>query len=232
MGQISKVHRGLAYGDGVMSGAGLAGKLVKLSGADTFALNTDATVASFGILAADCADGGRPTVYCDGGIYETDVYAGDNLQPDDGLYCGSDSKLTGGYDDATQAIKASKTFGAADHRITLQALNGGTIGHGISLTMVKNGNNTALAVTVSALDISVALATGATGDITSTCADVVEAINEDAEANLLVRAASSDGTGLVAAASKTVLAGGADAAVKAGTVISIVDGLMKFLLAR
>jgi hypothetical protein len=234
MGQIQVVHRGLAYGDGVMSGAGLAGKLVKLSGADTFAPNTDPTVESFGILAVDCADGGRPTVYCDGGIYETDVFASAGLQPGDGLYCDSNSKLAGGYDDATQAIKATLTTGTADtNQIVWQAKNGGTIGNGISITIVKNGTATPLSISVSSLAITVNLETAAvTGNVVSTAAEVVDAIDADTDASALVRAVALTPSGVQAAKTHTHLADGADAALKVGTVLSVVGSVLKFVFKR
>jgi len=231
---IQKVHRGLAYGDGVMSGAGLAGQLVKLVGADTFAVNTSPTVESFGILAFDCADGQRPTIYCDGGIYETDVFTSADLAPQDGLYCGSDSKLRGGYDDATAAIKATLTTGTLNtNQIVWQAKTGGVIGDTISVTIVKSGTSTPLSVSVSNTDITVNLATAAvTGDVLSTAAEVVAAIVASTPSSALVRATALTPSGVMAAKTKTQLAGGADAALKVGTVLSVVNGLCKFLLKR
>ena len=234
MAKCNQVHRGLAYGDGFMSGAGACGKVVKLVGNDTFALNSGEsapTTQSFGVLAKDCADGGRPTVFTQKGIYETDVFSGENLQAGDGLYCDSNAKLAGGYDDSMQAIKASKTIGATGKQITLQCKFGGALGNTVTITLVKSGNSTALAVTVDGTDISVALATDSDGDITSTCKDVVDAINEDDEASVIVRAATSNDEAVIAAGvTKTNLAGGANAALRIGRVISVVDGLLKFAL--
>lgn len=84
MATFSVVHQGLAYGDGVMSGAGSCGQAVKLSGNDTFVVNTDPTAQSAGFLKKDCADGAMPTVMMGGGVFETDVceagiVAGNNL---------------------------------------------------------------------------------------------------------------------------------------------------------
>ena len=55
------------------------------SGNDLFAVNTDPTVRSFGILIKDYDAGDMPGIYCDGGVYETDVFegtinAGDDLK--------------------------------------------------------------------------------------------------------------------------------------------------------
>lgn len=92
MATFSTVHQGLAYGDGVMKGAGQRGKCVKMDGDDTFALNTSAAVQTIGFLKSDAADGTMPTVMCNGGIYETDVFT-TGIAAGDNLICGADSKL-------------------------------------------------------------------------------------------------------------------------------------------
>lgn len=76
MSYLNPCHPGLAYGDGVMQGAGLAGQFVKLIGDDLFAVNTDPNVVSAGVLYKDVADGEMPTIYMGGGVYETDNYDG------------------------------------------------------------------------------------------------------------------------------------------------------------
>ncbi len=73
---INANHRGLAYGDGHMQGDGQLGRFVKLVGDDLFAVNTDPTTASFGVLIKDYTDGEMPGIYCQGGVYETDVFEG------------------------------------------------------------------------------------------------------------------------------------------------------------
>lgn len=67
MAYITPVHQGLSYGDGILQGAGSLGQVVKLVGNDVFAVNTDPTLKSFGILAKDYTDGQMPGVYCNGG---------------------------------------------------------------------------------------------------------------------------------------------------------------------
>ena len=84
---INANHRGLAYGDGHMQGDGKLGRFVKLVGDDLFAVNTDPATASFGVLIKDYTDGEMPGIYCQGGVYETDVFegtvnAGNDLQID------------------------------------------------------------------------------------------------------------------------------------------------------
>jgi hypothetical protein len=104
----------------------------------------------------------------------------------------------------------------ADNDMTLTAKVGGTGGNAITIALVDpSGNNQALAVTVSELAISVSLATGVAGAITSTAAQVVAAINADATAKMLVTAivkAGDAGTGIVTALSAANLAGGDAAA--------------------
>ena len=84
---INGNHRGLAYGDGHIQGDGKLGRFVKVVGDDLFAVNTDPTSASFGVLIKDYKDGEMPGIYCQGGVYETDVFegtigAGDELEID------------------------------------------------------------------------------------------------------------------------------------------------------
>jgi hypothetical protein len=85
MGFLNPNHRGLAYGDGYMQGEGKCGQFVKLVGNDLFAVNTDPTAKSFGVLIKDYKSGDMPGIFCEGGVYETDVFdgvitAGDDLK--------------------------------------------------------------------------------------------------------------------------------------------------------
>ena len=73
---IRSNHRGLAYGDGALQGDGSVGQVVRLVGADLFAVNTDPTQRSFGLLVKSYKAGEMPGVFCQGGIYETDVFEG------------------------------------------------------------------------------------------------------------------------------------------------------------
>jgi len=88
-------HRGLAYGDGFMQGAGSCGQFVKLVGNDLFAVNTDATAKSFGILIKNYSSGEMPGIFCMGGVYETDVFDGTIAAGDD-LKVSTNGKLTAG----------------------------------------------------------------------------------------------------------------------------------------
>lgn len=100
----------------------------------------------------------------------------------------------------------------ADNDLTFTAKIGGAGGNAITVRLVDPaGNNQALAVTVSELAISVSLATGSGGAITSTAAQVAAAINADATAKMLISAVvktGDAGTGVVTALAATNLAGG------------------------
>jgi hypothetical protein len=100
----------------------------------------------------------------------------------------------------------------ADNDMTFTSKIGGAGANAITVALVDpSGNNQALAVTVAELAISVSLATGVAGAITSTAAQVVAAINADATAKMLITAAvktGDAGTGIVTALAATALAGG------------------------
>lgn len=101
---------------------------------------------------------------------------------------------------------------AANADVLYTAAAVGTEGNQIRVQYVDpEATDAVLAVTVSGNDITVSLATDATGTITSTANDVVTAVNGSAEASDLVTAANdagNDGTGIVNAIDFTSLAGG------------------------
>lgn len=103
MSYLSPVHQGLCYGDGTLQGAGTLGQVVRLVGNDRFAVNTDPTLKSFGILAKDYKDGDMPGVYCNGGVYETDVFDG-TIQAGDDLKVSVNGKLTAGVQNGEHVI--------------------------------------------------------------------------------------------------------------------------------
>ena len=90
------------------------------------------------------------------------------------------------------------------------------------------GNDKDLAVLLEGDAIVVSLSTSAAGAITSTAAQVIEAINKDLDAKQLVvasNAADNDGTGVVTAITATPLAGGTASAGSAaeGVLFNEVD---------
>lgn len=93
MAFLNPCHRGLAYGDGYMQGSGSTCQFVKLVGNDLFAVNTVAEQRSFGFLIGNYTNGEMPGVFCDGGVYETDVYEG-TIAAGDQLKVSASGKLT------------------------------------------------------------------------------------------------------------------------------------------
>jgi len=109
MAYLNANHPGLAYGDGYMQGAGSMGQFVKAVGDDTFAVNTDSAVPSFGMLMKDYADGEMPGIWCNGGVYETDAFSG-TPGANELLKIDANGKLVGGgtsADAVGQAISVS-----------------------------------------------------------------------------------------------------------------------------
>lgn len=95
--------------------------------------------------------------------------------------------------------------------LTYTAVDYGTAGNSITVTHVDpSGNDQPLAVNVDGTDITVSLATGPAGAITSTAAEVKAAVNVHADASLLVLCEDEGvGSGIVNAEAVTSLAGGA-----------------------
>lgn len=103
----------------------------------------------------------------------------------------------------------------SNNAITWTARNGGDGGNDLTVTIVDPGGTTAaLSVDVAnnGLDITVSLARAASA-ITSTAQNVIDAVQANGEADELVSVANkgaSTGAGVMAAVSKTNLAGGVD----------------------
>jgi len=122
------------------------------------------------------------------------------------------NRLTGN----TAAIKAALTLrGTASFSgASFTAQTAGTSGNSIRVSYVDPlANNASLSVSVSGLDITVNLATGATGLITTIASEVVTAVNTNVDAFALVKAAivganGTDGSGVVIAQPLTYLSGG------------------------
>ncbi|MHB9038485.1 MAG: phage tail sheath C-terminal domain-containing protein [Armatimonadota bacterium] len=109
-----------------------------------------------------------------------------------------------------KSVAATVTTGVlGTDRIAWTAKAAGVAGNAISIALVASGNDTPLSVEVAGQAITVHLATDATGDATSTAAEVVAAITGHVGASALVQAASTD-SGVVAAVATANLAGGLD----------------------
>ena len=100
---IYATHQGLAYGDGHMQSDGELGQVVRLVGDDLFAVNTDTDQPSFGILRKSYKAGEMPGVFCNGGVYETDVFDG-TPSAGDYLMVSANGKLVNGVDGRQQVI--------------------------------------------------------------------------------------------------------------------------------
>lgn len=104
--------------------------------------------------------------------------------------------------------------GASNSHIQLYDRAGGVAGNDKTLEMTNPGGSAALAITVTGTDIVVALGV-ATGTITSTANDVINALNAKPEVQALkiqaYKAGAETGEGLVAVLAHTHLSGGLDA---------------------
>ena len=93
-----KHDTGIAYGDGYVQGDATCAQVMKIVGDDLFGVADDPAEPAFGILFKDVKDGEMPTVYTDGGVYETDNFAG-SIQAGDLLKVNAGtSTLTGGVE--------------------------------------------------------------------------------------------------------------------------------------
>jgi hypothetical protein len=81
--------------DGAMQGDGATAQVVRIVGQDLYAVNTDPTQRSFGLLVKSYKAGELPGIFCQGGIYETDVFEG-TPTPGAFLKTGPSGKLTAG----------------------------------------------------------------------------------------------------------------------------------------
>src|SRR5690606_9897125 len=103
---------------------------------------------------------------------------------------------------------------ASDNALLYTAVEAGGEGNDITITQVDPGGTTAaLGVVVAGTDITVNLERAANA-LASTADDVADAINAHTDAKALVKASTavedSNGSGIVAAETKTSLAGGQD----------------------
>lgn len=124
--------------------------------------------------------------------------------------------------------KASKTTGvvANDNAILVEALEHGIEGNDITIAYVDPaGNNVPLSVAESGGDIVVTLETNGTSVAISTADEVIDAINDDVDANELVLATNapgSNGSGVAIAAAEAPLTGGTASKVESVTLDEVV----------
>ena len=127
---------------------------------------------------------------------------------------------------------ADVDIGAGNTAIEVMARTAGLVGNAITVELEDPGaNDAALAVNVAGNAITVSLATGNAGAITSTNTEAVAAINAHAEASALVMAslaAAGVADTVVLAVAATNLAGGVGQAYEAGTdyTLAVVTGVV------
>ena len=118
--------------------------------------------------------------------------------------------------DSQQEVKASLRIGvvASNNALTFTSKLDGELGNSSSIRLVHPGtNNATLSISVSGRDVTVNLATGPSGAITTTATQLQTAIAANASANALftvTNTGASTGAGIVAALRRTQLAGGLD----------------------
>lgn len=123
---------------------------------------------------------------------------------------------------------ASKTTGvvASDNAILVEALEQGVAGNDITIAYIDSAsNNVALSVDVTGTDIVVNLATNGASAVTSTADQVIDAINDDVDANDLVLATNapgSNGSGVAIAAAEAPLTGGTKSVVHSVSLDEVV----------
>lgn len=123
---------------------------------------------------------------------------------------------------------ADLDVGAADAGVNYAAKTPGTVGNLITIThTAQAGANAPTEVNVDGNDITVLLETGGVaGTETATAAEVVQAVNEDPAASMLVVASAiGDGTGTAVEQVETALSGGAAAPAANYEMIALQRGL-------
>ena len=99
-----KHDSGIAYGDGYVQGDAQSGQVMRIVGDDIFSVADDATEPAFGVLYADVKDGDMPTIYTDGGVYETDNFTGTLLAGELLKVHNANGNLTNGVGASDQVV--------------------------------------------------------------------------------------------------------------------------------
>lgn len=112
-----------AYGNGTLQGDATAGAVAQLVGSDTFAL-ADENSVGVGVFRYDVndetrkKDSGQPAVLMAGGLFETDLFAG-NPQPGLYLYANHDGIL---FQDEREELPIGQTIKVEDGVLTYKLL--------------------------------------------------------------------------------------------------------------
>lgn len=182
----------------------------------TSIFNLDATSSSQSRNLWAAWDGTQPTPISGSSYaYQTSVQAYDSLGQSHDLtfyfdpnYSPPAATLTPNY------AGLATSLAGANNDLQFAAASPGAAGANITVTYADPGAaDQALSVTVAGNNITVNLATGGAGAITSTAASILAAIQADAAASALVDvslAGTNDGTGVVTAMAQTNLSAGVD----------------------
>ena len=141
----------------------------------------------------------------------------------------SEIGLVGTAPNSQSAVSATLLTGvvASNNALTFTAAStlAGVLGNNVSVRFVNpNANSQALAVSVAGNVVTVSLATGSTGTITSTGAQVVTALAASTAASALLTVANtsgSTGAGVVAAFASSALSGGINEAFPLNTPVLV-----------
>ena len=124
--------------------------------------------------------------------------------------------VVGTAPDSQQEVKASLQIGVvgSNNALTFTSKLAGALGNSSSITLADpKANNSALSISVSGRDVTVRLATGPTGTVTTTATALKTAIEANATANALftvTNTGASTGAGVAAALRRQPLTGGLD----------------------
>lgn len=144
--------------------------------------------------------------------------------------------IVGTAPNAQAGASASLSVGliASNNALTFTAVAEGDAGNNIFINLVRPlENDAALSVVLSELLITVNLATDSGGAVTSTAAEVIAAIEADANISALVgvdNTGASDGSGVVDPLVSTALAGGLDEAFPLNTPVLVAGSRTKAAL--
>jgi hypothetical protein len=115
--------------------------------------------------------------------------------------------------DGAQSTLAHEPGVDGNDKVTFTAVEYGTVGDDITITIVDPGEESSASISVDGTDIVITLESSDSPAILTTAADIVSLIEGDDDAAALVTAvAEGNGEGLTAALAKTALSGGVDVA--------------------
>lgn len=204
-----------------------AGRFVKIVGIESGSRVYEAEHATagythpFGVTQRDSADPATEPPKSTGLLVETvrrgavaRVEAAEEIPVTSEVAVGASGKVV--VSDAAVAAFLDKGVQGDNNAVHYEASVGGDEGNEIEVELLNTGKEKALSVDVDGNVISVTLKTNNTGagEVTSTAAEVIAAINEhDAASQLIVASnkGSSTGAGVIVAFAKAALSGGADA---------------------